>query len=61
MLNAAATGRISGTTTKIAEKMSIRQPTTSRNPFRMSRNTHRDSMPAVTQAAPFAGTCASIR
>ena len=59
--NAVPSGTISGTTTTIAEKMSIRQPTTSRNRFSPKRNVSRESMCACVQASRCAGTCALTR
>ena len=59
--NCAAIGVISGTTTTIAEKMSIRLPTMSRNRFSASKNIARLVMCCRMAARICIGTCASIK
>jgi hypothetical protein len=54
-------GTISGTTTTIAEKMSIRQPTSSRNRFRIRRKTSGECTVFVTHPIKDVGTSAKIR
>ena len=61
MLNTWLMGRMSGTTTTIAEKMSIRQPTIRRKIFRKIRNKIREWMCSRTHAAACIGTSASTR
>ena len=61
MPNTCASGMMSGTTTTMAEKMSITQPTSSRKMFRASRNSHFDSMCACVQSMSADGTCALTR
>ena len=61
MPNAAPSGTMSGTTTNVAEKMSISIPTISRKMFRASRNTNGDLMYCGAASTRREGTCASTR
>ena len=61
MPKAVATGTMMGTTTTIAEKASMKQPTSSSDRLSTARNTQRDSMLALVHSTSRSGTCASTR